>query len=59
MEELRKALGHLYEEFGHNEVTVALSQILDNLVVQEQKEKLKDLKHGGCYENKRGNFEII
>lgn len=29
MEELRFAVGQLYEEFGHNEVTVALSQILD------------------------------
>lgn len=35
MEELRKALGHLYEEFGHNEVTVVLSQYLDYLVVEK------------------------
>lgn len=35
MEELRFAVGQLYEEFGHNEVTVALSQILDYLVVEK------------------------
>jgi hypothetical protein len=35
MEELRQALGHLYEQFGHNEVIVALSQYLDCLVVEK------------------------
>ena len=36
MEELRNALNELYDRFGHNEVTVALSQILDEYVTQEQ-----------------------
>ena len=44
MEELKKALGHLYEEFGHNETTVALSQYLDNLIVKKQKEDLECYK---------------
>lgn len=59
MEELRKALGHLYEEFGHNETTVKLSQYLDNLIVEEQKKKLEDLKYGGAYENRARNIENI
>lgn len=41
MEELRKALEVLYDEFGHNEVTVKLSQILDEYVVKEQRERLE------------------
>lgn len=44
MEELRKALGYLYEEFGHNEVTVALSQYLDYLVVEKQREEFERWK---------------
>lgn len=47
MEELKKALGHLYEEFGHNETIVALSQYLDNLIVQQQRERLE------CYMKNR------
>lgn len=35
MEELRKALNELYDRFGHNEVTLALSQILDELIVEK------------------------
>ncbi|CEH34745.1 hypothetical protein [Romboutsia lituseburensis] len=44
MEELRFAVGQLYEEFGHNEVTVALSQILDCLVVEKQREEFEEWK---------------
>lgn len=44
MEELRKALGKLYEQFGHNEVTLALSQYLDELVVAKQMEEFKKWK---------------
>ena len=44
MEELKKALGHLYEEFGHNDTIVALSQYLDNLIVQQQREDLECYK---------------
>lgn len=51
--------GQLYEEFGHNDTVVALSQYLDNLVAEIQKEKLENLKHGGYYENKRGNSKAI
>ncbi|MDY3002530.1 MAG: Spo0E family sporulation regulatory protein-aspartic acid phosphatase [Romboutsia timonensis] len=39
MEELRNALNELYDRFGHNEVTVALSQILDRYIVEKQIEK--------------------
>lgn len=48
MEELKKAVGEMYEKFGHNEVVVALSQYLDYLVVEEQRrefEKWKDLNN--------------
>lgn len=44
MEELRYALNRLYERFGHNETTVALSQILDELVVEKQREKYEKWK---------------
>ena len=44
MDELRKALGALYEEFGHNQVTLRLSEILDEYIVMQQKEKLKNEK---------------
>ncbi|HSQ89521.1 hypothetical protein [Romboutsia sp.] len=43
MDELKKALGELYEKFGHNEVTVALSQYVDVLVAKEQRRRLKCL----------------
>ena len=48
MDELKKALGCLYEEFGYNDVTLALSQYVDALVVEEQKkvfEKWKSTKY--------------
>ena len=44
MDELRKALGALYEEFGHNQVTLKLSELLDEYIVMQQKEKLKNEK---------------
>ena len=44
MEELRKALGALYEEFGHNQVTLRLSEILDEYIVIQQREKLRNEK---------------
>lgn len=37
MEEARKMLGELYEEFGLNEVTLKASQLLDKMVMEEQK----------------------
>lgn len=36
MEEARKMLGELYEEFGLNEVTLKASQLLDKIVLEEQ-----------------------
>ena len=44
MEELRKALGALYEEFGHNQVTLRLSEILDEYIAKEQRERLRNEK---------------
>lgn len=44
MEELRKALGALYEEFGHNQVTLRLSEILDEYIAEEQRERLRNEK---------------
>lgn len=40
MNELKLALEELYEEFGLNETTLALSQILDQYIIQEQRERL-------------------
>lgn len=45
MEELRSALGELYEEFGHNEVTLRLSEILDEYVAEEQRRELERWEH--------------
>lgn len=44
MGELRKALGALYEEFGHNQVTLRLSEILDEYIAKEQRERLRNEK---------------
>lgn len=44
MEELKQALGQLYAEFGHNAVTIRLSEILDDIIVKEQRGKLECLK---------------
>lgn len=40
MSELRSALEELYEKFGLNETTLALSQILDEYILIEQRERL-------------------
>ena len=40
MNELKEALGELYEQFGHTEVTQRLSEILDEYIVLEQRENL-------------------
>ena len=45
MEELRNALGELYEMFGQNQVTVALSQILDRYIADIQKEEFEKWKY--------------
>ena len=45
MEELRYALNELYEKFGHNEITVELSQILDRLIVKKQLEEFEKWKY--------------
>ncbi len=41
MSELRSALEELYEKFGLNETTLALSQILDEYIVKEQRGRLE------------------
>lgn len=40
MSELKLVLEELYEEFGLNETTLALSQILDRYILIEQRERL-------------------
>ena len=42
--DLRAFLEEMYEKYGHNDTTVALSQILDILVVEEQRERLSNVK---------------
>ncbi|MGL5717748.1 MAG: hypothetical protein ACRCX2_32405 [Paraclostridium sp.] len=44
MDELKQALGQLYEEFGHGPITVRLSEILDDIIVKEQKKELEKVK---------------
>ncbi len=44
MEILREALNELYDRFGHNEVTVALSQILDRHILEEQKRIYEEMR---------------
>jgi hypothetical protein len=44
MDELRYALGELYEEFGHTEVTQKLSEILDEYIAIQQRESLECYK---------------
>lgn len=44
MKELREALNELYERFGWNEVTVALSQIVDEYIIEEQKREFEKWK---------------
>lgn len=45
MEELRNALGELYEEFGHNQVTLRLSEILDKYIADIQAEEFEKWKY--------------
>lgn len=45
MEELRSAVGKLYEEFGSDEITIALSQMLDELIVIKQMEEFEKWKY--------------
>ena len=42
--DLSTFLGEMYKKYGHNDTTVALSQILDILVVEEQRERLRSVK---------------
>lgn len=42
--DLRAFLEEMYEKYGHNETTVAISQILDILVVEAQRERLTNAK---------------
>ena len=44
MNELKEALGELYEQFGHTEVTQRLSEILDEYIAIVQREKMKNEK---------------
>ena len=44
MDELRHALGELYEEFGHTTVTQRLSEILDEYIAIQQRENLECYK---------------
>ena len=40
---IKNILGYLYEKFGTNIVTLALSKVLDRLVTYEQRKMLKKL----------------
>lgn len=44
MTELRLALNKMYEKFGLTDETLMLSQILDELVVEKQREKYENKK---------------
>ena len=44
MSELKLALGKMYEKFGLTDATLMLSQILDELVVEKQREKYEQWK---------------
>ena len=47
MNELKDALGELYKEIGHTEVTQKLSEILDEYILIQQREKLE------CYNREK------
>ena len=47
MSELKLVLTELYEEFGLNETTLALSQILERYIVIAQREELDKCKYTG------------
>lgn len=42
--DLKDFLEEMYEKYGHNETTVAISQILDILVVEAQRKRLTNAK---------------
>lgn len=45
--DLRDFLEEMYQRYGHNKTTVAISQILDILVVEEQMKKIESgVNHG-------------
>ncbi len=37
--DLRDFLEEMYQRYGHNKTTVAISQILDNYIVEAQRER--------------------
>lgn len=37
--DLRAFLEDMYQKYGHNKTTVAISQILDNYIVEAQRER--------------------
>ena len=41
-EDIRGFLEEMYTKYGHNKVTVAISQLLDIYILEEQKKKLKN-----------------
>ena len=44
MNELKQALGELYEEFGYTQVTQILFEILDEYIAIQQRENLECYK---------------
>ena len=42
--DLRDFLEEMYKRYGHNKTTVAISQILDNYIVEAQRERLDNVK---------------
>lgn len=42
--DLREFLGQMYKKYGHNDITVKISQVLDILVVEEQRRRLRNAK---------------
>ena len=42
--DLRAFLEEMYVKHGHNETTVAISQILDKYIIEAQRERLDNVK---------------
>ena len=42
--DLKAFVGEMYIKHGHNEITIKLSQVLDIMVVEEQRRRLQDVK---------------
>lgn len=42
--DLREFLEEIYIKYGHNETTVAISQILDKYMIEAQRERLDNAK---------------